>query len=162
MAMVHDGQTLNYLRGTGSPLMAHELGIVAAAFISGIKPSSEKPLLDTVCGEDAAAVREFAWSFNAESKADFADEQIGLNEFVRRFNDVAWREANPEHPISYMAAMWDQLCRLRTDLRALKPLLKLQKQIDDGDELHIHTVLISQDASAEERADFLEAYNAAG
>ena len=146
-----EGQTIRFIRGEGAPLQSPTLGLVAAALTSGIRFSSDKPLLDTVEEREGEAVREFAWSFDdrvtATFRPNFREETLTMEELRRRFEDLAWCEQNPDHPIAYMRVLFEKLTQLRTNLRAIKPLLKIRQGRS--------TALIPGDASPEEKARIL-------
>ena len=158
------GQTIKALHGEGRPLTADTLGIVAAARACGIQFSGPQSLLDTIEGDGKV---KHVWTFDGESEASFrlpngTTEKVEFNEFRRRFTDTAWCQANVDHPIAHLRAMWDQLTTLRNALRDRKPALKLQKVIDDGDTTRTVTVIIPQDATPEQRAEYLRSFEEAG
>ena len=70
-----------------------------------------------------------------------------LEELRRRFEDLAWCEQNPDHPIAYMRVLFEKLTQLRASLRAMKPLLKIRQGRA--------TALIPADASPEDKARLL-------
>ena len=146
-----EGQTIRFIRGEGAPLQSPTLGLVAAALTSGIRFSSDKPLLDTVEEREGEVVREFAWSFDDRSavvfRPNFREETLSMEELRRRFEDLAWCGQNPDHPIAYMRVLFEKLTLLRTNLRAMKPLLKIRQGRS--------TALIPADASPEEKARIL-------
>jgi hypothetical protein len=146
-----EGQTIRFVRGDGSPLQSPTLGLVAAALASGARFASDKPLLDTVEEREGEALREFAWSFDDRStvvfRPQFREETLTLDELRRRFEDLAWCEQNPDHPIAYMRVIFEKLTHLRASLRAMKPLLKIRQGRA--------TALIPADASPEDKARLL-------
>lgn len=160
-----EGQTINHIRGTGPPLQSWDLGLVAALGVSGFDWSSPKALLDTVEGNAEAVKREYIWTFDGDCKAEFLGpdglEEMNFAEFVERFRDEAWCEANPHHPIAYMRGMWNRIVGLREYLRTAKPLLKIQKVVTEGDTTQTVTCLIPQDLDEETRAELLRRFQEA-
>lgn len=146
-----EGQSIRFIRGEGAPLASPTLGLVAAALTSGAKFSSEHPLLDTVEEKQGEAAREFAWSFDEGAKVifrrSFKEEDLTLEEFRSRFENLDWCAQNPDHPIAYMRLMWEKLTDLKTALRQMNPLLKIRRGHS--------TAFIPADASAEEKAHIL-------
>lgn len=146
-----EGQTIRFILGEGSPLLSPTLGLVAAALTSGARFSSDKPLLDTVEEKHGMAAREFAWGFDDRSvmvfRPNFREESLTLQELRTRFEDLKWCEQNPDHPITYMRLMWEKLTQLKSSLREMKPLLKIQQGHS--------TAFIPADAPAEEKARIL-------
>lgn len=146
-----EGQTIRFIQGAGAPLQSPTLGLVAAALTSGIRFSSDKPLLDTVEERNGEAVREFAWSFDDRGtvvfRPNFPEETLTLEELRRRFEDLSWCEQHPDHPIAYMRVLFEKLTQLRTSVRAMKPLLKIRQGRA--------TALIPSDATPEEKARIL-------
>ena len=56
----------------------------------------------------------------------FAGEKISQQEFIKRWNDKAWIEANPTHPIAYIKAYQIQLSWLRDQIRDTDPTLEIK------------------------------------
>ncbi|WP_009963025.1 hypothetical protein [Verrucomicrobium spinosum] len=155
------GQGITFIKGTGSPIQSPTLGQVSVALASGIAFSSDKCLLDTVEDRDGVLHREHVWTFDADSTAtfrpNFPAETITLAELVKRFDDVEWCRANPDHPISYMRALWGTRAGLVKRVKERKPLEKITES--DGE--HTSIVLIPQDATDEERAEMLREFEQA-
>lgn len=149
--MMKEGQKVQFLRDDQAPLKSSLTPLVAAALASGIRFAHEKPLLDTLEEVDGQPRRALTWSMDGGSTATFRpafkEETIDLAELRRRFEDRAWCEANPDHPIAYMRAFSDKLSSLRNELRAMKPLLLVRKGR--------RFAVIPQDESAEKKARIL-------
>lgn len=77
-------------------------------------------------------------------------EQLTFTEFRNRYESLEWCKANPNNPIAYMRAMAEQLEAIRTEVRKLKPMIKMRK----GRKI----ALIPQDASDEVVAELLKDY----
>ena len=148
---MQEGQTIRFVRGEGSPLQSPTLGLVAAALACGIRFAGDKPLLDTLEDREGDPLREFIWTFDDRSKATFrpkfCEETLTFEEFRQRFEDLAWCEKNPDHPIAFLRVLSEKLAQLRTSLRTMKPLLKIRKGRA--------TALIPPDASPEDKAKIL-------
>lgn len=151
-SMLQRGQSIRVIGGEGAPVASPKLGQIALILACGGEYAGEKPFLDTVDGDQK---RAFAFGFNDDVKFSIQGESISLKDLLERFSDAEWCEANPEHPISYMHAFWAQILDLRQQLKAMKPLMKLQRTEDDGEESHTYTALISQDASPEDKAKMM-------
>jgi hypothetical protein len=152
---MEQGQSVKFIHGEGAPLKSSTLGLVAALRICGINFLNNKPLLDTIEEKDNALERRFVWSFGGQATATFRpafkDETIELHEFAKRFNDAAWCQANADHPIAFLRAFADELTNLRTELRDMKPLLKIVR----GSGQNRSIALIPSDTSPEEKERIL-------
>lgn len=163
---MHSGQTIKAVAGKGPPLLAPELGLVAALRASCIKFSGDKSLQYWTEDVDGTAVVEHVWTFDGDSKATFnvpqGTETVDLNEFRKRFNDLGWCERNPQHPIAYMRAMWDHLTLFREHLRGRKPHTKLSRTEDHGDRVETVQVFIPPDASEADKAEMIARFHGGG
>lgn len=164
--MLRQGQSIRKLVGEGPPLMAFEFGIVAAARACGIEFVGEQSFLDTISTQsDGSVKRSHSWCFNGDSLATFnvpqGTETIHFGEFERRFRDLSWCQANPDHPITHMRAMWDYIMAFRDELRGRKPHKMLRKQVVDGEETRTVTALIPDPCDPEEQAEILRKFEEA-
>ena len=152
---MEQGQSVKFIHGEGAPLRSNTLGLVAALRVCGIGFLNSKPLLDTVEESGGELERRFVWSFGGQATATFrpafAEESIELHEFARRFNDAAWCQANADHPIAFLRAFSDELTNLRTELKDMKPLLKIVR----GSGQNRSIALIPADTSPEEKERIL-------
>lgn len=93
--------------------------IVAAAFACGFDLLTSKCFqhhvkVDEAADPDPSAEpdRRVTWIWDGKQKVTFrpipAAEEITIVEFRRRFEDLEWIQANPDHPISYMRAFLEQ------------------------------------------------------
>ena len=94
---------------------------------------------------EAAPDRRVTWIWNGKQKVrfrpNFADEEITITEFRRRFEDLDWIQANPDHPISYMRAFLEQSRKTMAQVSGEPALLVIR-----GDE----KVIAPPGATAEE------------
>lgn len=124
-------ESLHILKDDQAPLKSPTTALVAAAATSGIALSGTQPFVHAVeTDESGQPRRTVVWSL-ADTEIDFApafpEERITTAEFVRRFRDVEWRKANPDHPIAYMAWFFENLTGLRAQIRETKPLLMIRR-----------------------------------
>lgn len=151
---MENGDTIKTLTGEGNPRLARTRGIVALAVSCGLPLYGKHPLCDWVeqNEQDPEKLdRKHVWTFQGNASTrfapDFGEETIEFNELARRFSDDEWCKLNSQHPIAYARAFFDQLIILNEALKPLKPCLKVSKGLD--------FVLIPQDASAEQRAEWI-------
>lgn len=160
---MEEGQSIRFIRGTGSPLKAPTLGHVAAAMTVGIPFSSGQPLLDTVeeKGEGEPLHREHIWTFEGQTQAhfrpSFKEEAVDLKELVRRLESREWCLANPDHPIAYMHFLLHNRAQLVERLKGMKPLEKITR----GEVGNRSICLIPSDAMPEDREKMLAEFNKA-
>jgi hypothetical protein len=57
----------------------------------------------------------------------FEGETIDVSELIRRSTDQEWIDANPDHPISYMAVFCTVYRRMVEIIRSSTPMIKLQR-----------------------------------
>jgi hypothetical protein len=124
-------ESLHIIKDDQPPLKSATTAMIAAAATSGIGLSGNQPFVHAIeSDETGQPKRTVVWCL-ADTEIEFApnfpDERITTAEFVRRFRDVAWRKANPDHPIAYMAWYAENLSNLRTQIRESKPLLMIRR-----------------------------------
>lgn len=125
----------------------------AAAFTSGFDLLSPKCFQHHVIVDEQAAEeddgdepqRSVTWIWDGKQTVKFrpipAEEEIGILEFRRRFEDLEWVAQNPDHPIAYMRAFLEQ-SRKTMSKAAGPPALRIRR----GDE----EVIAPPGATAEE------------
>ena len=120
--------------------------------MSGAKLAGDKPLVDTIEEIDGEARRTATWSVDGGSeivfRPNFPAETIDFAEFRDRFEDDAWCQANPDHPIAYLRAFADTLAEIRDQLRGRKPAFLIRK----GKRFAV----IPQDADPERKQQILD------
>ena len=77
----------------------------------------------------------------------FAGERITQKQFIDRWHDDAWLAEHPDHPITFMRYLLENLNAARDFIKKNKPLL----QIHHGR----RTAFISQDETPERRAELM-------
>lgn len=114
--------------------------IVSAAFAAGFdligpKYYQHHVLIDEDAEEDPdlpepELERSVMWAFRGEQRVTFrpipAAEEISVQEFRRRFEDLEWVAANPDHPISYMRAFLEQSRKTMTKV-SMPPALRIRR-----------------------------------
>ena len=95
--------------------------------------------------DDDEPQRSVTWIWKGGHTVKFrpipAEEEIDILEFRRRFEDLEWIQANPDHPISYMRAFLEQSRKTMASV-ASPPALRIRR----GDE----EVIAPGDATSEE------------
>jgi len=146
------GQKIVFVRGNEPPLRCPHTALIAAALVSGARLAGEKPFLHTLEEVDGEPKRTTTWSVDGGGelvfRPGFPEERIDFAEFRKRFEDEAWRQANPDHPIAYLRAFAETLDELRAQLRDQKPAFLLRK----GKRFAV----IPQDADPERKREILE------
>lgn len=124
-------ESLHIIKDDQPPLKSPTTALVAAAATSGVALSQTQPFVHAIeSGDNGKPKRTVVWCLadhEIEFAPNFPKERVTTAEFVRRFRDVEWRKANPDHPIAYMAWFFDNLCGLRDQIRANKPLLMIRR-----------------------------------
>lgn len=127
-----EGSKISLIKDDRPPLQSGKTRLVAAALASNFHLFGKKALVDAIeAHEDGTQSRSVTWLFDGSKGVtfapEFAEETIGLGEFVRRFESLEWCEANPHHPIAYMRAMSLKLDALRVQLIGMKPMVLMRK-----------------------------------
>jgi len=120
---------LHILKDDQAPLKSPNTALVAAATTSGILLSESQPFVQTIEDGDPPK-RQTVWclkDMEIEFLPEFETEKISTAKFCRRFRDMAWRLANPHHPIAYMAWFHETNQRLREKVRENKPLFMIRR-----------------------------------
>lgn len=101
---------------------------VAAAGASGLRIEEYQRAIEDVPNHGPQSV--CVWKLEdgyVEFRPDFAAEQVSTAEFLRRMRDEKWQRANPEHPISYMAAAVEAYKRLVRTVHDSAPLITFRR-----------------------------------
>lgn len=130
--MIKQGQRYAVLKDNPKhPLSSPNTQLVAALLASGGK-LSQGGYADTI-GEshDGSPRRTVVWLME-ETEINFfltdgRVEKVMTSEFIKRWNDRAWIEANADHPISFMKAYQIQLSNLRDHIKNSTPLVEVKR-----------------------------------
>lgn len=124
------GTTIEFLRDAEPPLKSTNTRVIAAALSCGCKPA-EKAYSDTVEDTPHGPKRTVTWMMDGDSKAVFEPiperEELTFREVTKRFNDLNWCLANPNHPISYLRAYFDNLNGLVDFVKRSTPQMMIRK-----------------------------------
>lgn len=144
------GQTIDFIRDNENPVKSKNTRTIAAALSCGCK-FAERSFLDTVEQTDNGPKRTVTWNIDGDTKAvfrpNFKEEELTFTEVRKRYEDLEWCTANPDHPISYLRAFNDNLNRLTDFVKQSKPLALIRR----GNRM----VLIPQDCSQSKKEKFL-------
>jgi hypothetical protein len=77
----------------------------------------------------------------------FPGDKMTTREFISRFSDKAWLAANPDHPITHMAYLLENLNGARDFIKKSQPLLQVCKGK--------RSAFIRQDETPERKAQLL-------
>lgn len=127
------GDSVLIWSGTKNPLEDFRTRVALAAMAAGFDLISDKGFqqsfaADAVTEEELEESRVVKWLWNGSRKATFRpafeQETISLQEFERRFSDLEWCEANPDHPVSYMRIFLEKLKDGLAKISSLEPALR--------------------------------------
>lgn len=157
--IMHQGQTLKFVRGDGPPIKAPQFGAVVAALVSGCRFASPDCLLDQLKEKDGEIAESFVFSFDGESTATFepafAKETIDVKEIERRFLSDEWCRANPHHPIAFMRCFYDERNRRVAEIKD-RPRHEVIEVVNGR---KTSRCFIPENATPEERAEILKEFN---
>ncbi len=100
---------------------------VAGAAVAGVAIHDFNRIIDTAA-DDTRTIT--AWNLDettVEFHPDFPAETLTTGEVIRRMKDTAWQQANPDHPISYMAQAIEAFRRLVRSIKEKRPLIAFQR-----------------------------------
>lgn len=144
------GQSIEFLRDQEPPLKSTNTRVIAAALSCGCKPA-EQAYSDTVEETPEGMKRVVTWIMDGDAKAVFEPikerEELSFSEVRSRFVDRQWCIDNPNHPISYIRAYYDNLNSLLDFVRQQKPMVLIRR----GNK----TAVIPADVSDERRQKIL-------
>ena len=109
-------------------MASNDTSAVAGAATAGVAIKDYHRIIEPVDGGEAKTVT--AWNLEETSvtfNPDFPSETIKTGEVIRRMKDVAWQQANPDHPISYMAQCLETYKGLVRAIREKRPLLAFKR-----------------------------------
>jgi hypothetical protein len=94
-------------------IASNDTSAVAGAATAGVAIRDYTRIIEPVEGGDPKTVT--AWNLEETSvtfSPTFPAETIKTGEVIRRMKDTAWKQANPDHPIAYMAEAIEAYKRL--------------------------------------------------
>jgi hypothetical protein len=142
-------ENLSLLVDNEPPLSSPNTHAVAASLTCGGQ-LAENGYLDTIeQGADGRPRRTVVWllrSTEIEFRA-FDGETISQVEFLKRWSDKEWIRSNPDHPISFMKCLMENVSSLRSEIKNTAPTIKVTR---GG-----RSAFIPANASAEERQKLL-------
>lgn len=100
---------------------------VSAAHVAGIKVTDfSRTIEDSPAGTRTIA----SWSLS-EGQAEFRpiakSEKISASELLSRMRDESWQQANPDHPIAWMAQVLKANHQLGRAIQEKKPLVSFRR-----------------------------------
>jgi hypothetical protein len=101
---------------------------VAGAATAGVAIRDYHRIIEPVEGSEPKTIT--AWNLEettVEFNPNFAAESLKTGEVIRRMKDTAWQQANPDHPITYMAQAVEAYKRLVRAIREKRPLLAFKR-----------------------------------
>lgn len=127
--MIQLNQKFAVISDHEAPLKSSNTHLVAAACTAGATLSKDG-YLDTIeQGLDGKPRRTVVWLMEDREITFSATqgETISTQEFIRRWNDREWCEANPDHPIVFMRYYQQTLTQLRDAIREQTPTIVVKK-----------------------------------
>lgn len=109
-------------------IASNDTSAVAGAATSGVAIRDYHRIIEPVEGAEPKTVT--AWNLEETSVSfnpTFASETVKTGEVVRRMKDSAWQQANPDHPITYMAQAIEAYKRLVRAIREKRPLIAFKR-----------------------------------
>ena len=100
---------------------------VAGAAVAGVGIHDFHRIIET--GKDGPQTVT-AWNLaetSVEFHPNFPSETLTTGEVIRRMKDTGWQQANPDHPISYMAQAIEAYRRLVRSIREKRPLVAFNR-----------------------------------
>jgi hypothetical protein len=109
-------------------IASNDTSAVAGAATAGVAIRDYTRIIEAVEGGDPKTVT--AWNLEETSVSfnpTFPAETIKTGEVIRRMKDSAWKQANPDHPIAYMAECVEAYKRLVRAIREKRPLIAFKR-----------------------------------
>lgn len=124
------GTSVEFLRDNDPPTRSRNTRVIAAALSCGCKPA-ERAYSDTIEDTPDGPRRTVTWIMDGDAPAVFEPikerEEISFGEVVKRFNSRDWCLANPNHPISYLRAYYDNLNGLMDFVKKSTPSILIRR-----------------------------------
>lgn len=134
------GDSPAFWKSDENPLTALLTRCAAAAFACGFDLLTPKCFQNHVIVDESDAAdddepeRSVTWIWDGKQTVTFrpipAEEDVSILEFRRRFEDLAWVEKNPDHPISYMRAFLEQSRKTMAKVSG-PPALRIRRGDDE-------------------------------
>lgn len=130
--MIRPGQTIEFVREHDvPPTKSNNTRLISAAFSCGLQPLPDGAYSDTVQDTANGPKRTVTWAMDGDVKAIFEPiaerEELTFLEFRKRFDDLDWCLANPNHPIAYLRAFADNERRLLEFVKKQKPSILIER-----------------------------------
>jgi len=110
-------------------IASNDTSAVAGAAAAGVAIKDYHRIIEPpVDGSDTKTVT--AWNLQQTEVSfspNFAEENIPTGEVIRRMKDAAWQQANPDHPIAFMAQAIEAYKRLVRAIREKRPLVSFKR-----------------------------------
>ena len=109
-------------------IASNDTSAVAGAATAGVAIRDYTRIIEPVENGDPKTVT--AWNLEETSvtfSPTFPAETIKTGEVIRRMKDSAWKQANPDHPIAYMAEAIEAYKRLVRAIREKRPLIAFKR-----------------------------------
>jgi hypothetical protein len=123
-------EQLTVLVGEENSINSPNTRAVAASLVCGGRLRENDGYVDTVeQGRDGKPRRKVVWLLADQeiTLAPFAGETLSQAELLKRWNDKKWLAANPEHPVTHMRCLVDQLDILRDFINSRPSFPKLTR-----------------------------------
>jgi hypothetical protein len=109
-------------------IASNDTSAVAGAGVAGVAIRDYHRIIEPVEGSDPKTIT--AWNLEETTVTfdpNFERETLKTGEVIRRMKDTAWQQANPNHPIAYMAQAIEAYKRLVRAIREKRPLLAFKR-----------------------------------
>ena len=109
-------------------MASNDTSAVAGAATAGVAIRDYHRIIEPVDGDEPKTVT--AWNLEEGTVSfspTFPAETINTGEVIRRMKDSGWQQANPDHPITYMAQAIEAYKRLVRAIREKRPLLAFKR-----------------------------------
>jgi len=140
--MIEKGSTYQFLRDEENPLRSPNTQAVTALLTAGGLLAQPGGYTHTMFEEKGRSVRHVTWLLE-DKKIEIAGETITTGEFLKRWKDLSWCRAHPDHPIAWMRAYQSNLDEMRNQIRSQTP----QVRITRGGMTYNLTTKVAEDGS---------------
>lgn len=109
-------------------MASNDTSAVAGAATAGVAIRDYHRIIEPVEGGEPKTIT--AWNLEEGTVSfspTFPAENIKTGEVIRRMKDTVWQQANPDHPIAYMAQAIEAYKRLVRAIRDKRPLLAFKR-----------------------------------
>lgn len=109
-------------------IASNDTSAVAGAATAGVAIRNYHRIIEPVEGSDPKTIT--AWNLEETTVSfnpTFPAEEIKTGEMIRRMKDSVWQQANPDHPITYMAQAIEAYKRLVRAIREKRPLVAFKR-----------------------------------